>query len=48
MVLSINFNADDAEKMYVGETATVSLSNSFSKISGTVSYITSGTTYTEY
>jgi len=42
MMLEIQFNSSDAEKINVGDTAKVTLENSFYETTGTVQYVSSG------
>lgn len=42
MLLEINFNADEANNIYVGEAATVNLQSSFSNVTGTVTRVGTG------
>ncbi len=46
MILKINFNENDANNMYVGQSSDVTLEKSFSKVSGTVTRIGTGSMVT--
>ncbi len=48
MLLKVPFNASDAQKLWVGQSATVNLESSFTSVSGKVSRIATGSTINSY